>query len=56
MKIAIGFVALANRTSDTDAIAVQSLRQTGAVVYCKTTMPKTGMVLIAPSKGEAEIH
>jgi amidase len=49
MKIAIGFVALANRRSNTDAVAVQSLREAGAVVYCKTTMPQTGMVLIVPS-------
>ncbi|KEF57420.1 uncharacterized protein A1O9_05337 [Exophiala aquamarina CBS 119918] len=34
MKIATGFVSLANRTSDTDAVVVQSLREAGAVVYC----------------------
>ena len=44
MKITLGFVALADRVSDEDAIVVQTLREAGAVVYVKTTMPQTGMV------------
>ncbi len=44
MKITLGFVALADHVSETDAVAVQSLREAGAIVYCKTTMPQTGMV------------
>jgi amidase len=47
MKITIGFVALANTVSEQDARAVQTLRQAGAVVYVKTTMPQTGMVNIS---------
>ncbi|RDL36882.1 uncharacterized protein BP5553_06234 [Venustampulla echinocandica] len=45
MKITIGFVALADTVSEKDAIAVQTLRQAGAVVYAKTTMPQTGMAI-----------
>lgn len=44
MKITLGLVALVNQVSKTDAVAVQSLRDAGAIVYCKTTMPQTGMV------------
>jgi amidase len=44
MKISIGLVAHANQVADKDAIAVQTLRQAGAVVYVKTTMPQSGMV------------
>lgn len=44
MKITLGLVSLANKVSEKDAVAVQSLREAGAVVYCKTTMPQTGMV------------
>jgi amidase len=44
MKITLGFVALAENVSESDAVAVQSLREAGAIVYCKTTMPQTGMV------------
>lgn len=46
MKISIGLVANANQVADKDAIAVQTLRQAGAVVYVKTTMPQSGMVSI----------
>jgi amidase len=48
MKITLGFVALARLVSETDAVAVQSLREAGAIVYCKTTMPQTGMVRLCP--------
>lgn len=40
----MGAVAMANSVSEKDAIAVQSLREAGAIVYCKTTMPQSGMV------------
>lgn len=45
MNITIGMVALAGMTSKDDAVVVQSLREAGAVVYVKTTMPQTGMAL-----------
>ncbi|KIX07405.1 uncharacterized protein Z518_02058 [Rhinocladiella mackenziei CBS 650.93] len=45
LKYTLGMVALANQVSDTDAIVVQTLREAGAVVYVKTTMPQTGMAL-----------
>ncbi|OAL21018.1 hypothetical protein AYO20_11442 [Fonsecaea nubica] len=45
MKYTLGMVALADEVSDHDAVVVQTLRAAGAVIYCKTTMPQTGMAL-----------
>ncbi|KPI38100.1 putative amidase [Cyphellophora attinorum] len=45
MRIALGMVDFADSSSSSDAVAVQSLRAAGAVVYVKTTMPQTGMAL-----------
>jgi amidase len=50
LKSAIGLVAHANKVGDKDAIVVQTLREAGAVVYVKTTMPQTGMVRLIPEK------
>jgi Asp-tRNA(Asn)/Glu-tRNA(Gln) amidotransferase A subunit family amidase len=44
MKITLGIAALADAISENDALAVKSLGKAGAIVYCKTTMPQTGMV------------
>ncbi|OAG42120.1 hypothetical protein AYO21_03574 [Fonsecaea monophora] len=45
MKYTLGMVALADEVSGHDAVVVQTLRAAGAVIYCKTTMPQTGMAL-----------
>jgi amidase len=50
MRITLGLVGFADTTSKGDAVAVQSLREAGAVVYVKTTMPQTGMVRRRSSK------
>jgi amidase len=44
MRITTGYVCEANVISDRDAVVVQTLRQAGAIIYVKTTMPQTGMV------------
>lgn len=46
MRITIGLAAQAYEVASKDAIAVQTLRENGAVVYVKTTMPQTGMVCL----------
>jgi Asp-tRNA(Asn)/Glu-tRNA(Gln) amidotransferase A subunit family amidase len=45
MRITLGLIDFADTVSRDDAICVQSLRAAGAIVYVKTTMPQTGMVL-----------
>lgn len=46
MKYSMGFVAWAGRSSELDAPIVEALRQAGAVIYVKTTMPQSGMVYL----------
>jgi Asp-tRNA(Asn)/Glu-tRNA(Gln) amidotransferase A subunit family amidase len=55
MKITIGLAAFADSKSDSDAIVVRALRKAGAIVYCKTTMPQTGMVTISSQISEQKL-
>ena len=41
----LGYIANADNISDEDAVMVSTLRQAGAVLFCKTTMPQTGMAI-----------
>lgn len=50
MKVTMGFSAYADLVSKEDAVTVEALRNAGAIVYCKTTMPLIGMVCsLAPA-------
>lgn len=40
----MGYVSWADRIAEEDAAVVSTLRQAGAVLYVKTTMPQSGMV------------
>lgn len=45
MAHSFGATAWANQTDDEDAFVVKVLRDAGAIIYVKTTMPQTGMAL-----------
>ena len=44
----MGFSAWAELYSKEDAVVVEALRNAGAIVYCKTTLPLVGMVGLYP--------
>jgi amidase len=45
LKHSFGFVAWADHVDTEDAVVVSALRDAGAIIYLKTTMPQTGMAL-----------
>ena len=52
MKHTFGYVSWAERIAESDAVVVQALREAGAIIFVKTTMPQTGLVrlyTISPS-------
>ncbi|KAI1618724.1 amidase signature domain-containing protein [Exophiala viscosa] len=50
MRVTMGFSAWAELYSKEDAVVVGALRNAGAVVYCKTTLPLVGMMLETASR------
>jgi len=44
VKHTFGYVSWADRVAESDAVAVQALREAGAIIFVKTTMPQTGLV------------
>jgi amidase len=44
MKHTYGYVSWADRVADCDAVVIEALREAGAIVFVKTTMPQTGLV------------
>ncbi|KAF2168695.1 hypothetical protein M409DRAFT_21436 [Zasmidium cellare ATCC 36951] len=41
----MGYLSWADNVSEQDAVVVASLRQAGAIIFAKTTMPQSGMAL-----------
>lgn len=41
----MGYVSWADKIATEDAVAVDTLRRAGAIIYAKTTMPQSGMAL-----------
>jgi amidase len=48
LKHTFGYVSWVDRVADSDALVVQALREAGAILYVKTTMPQTGLVSRRP--------